>query len=178
MKKTKKQVRKVNKKQESGRSMIEMVGVLAVMGLITAGAFVLISSAMSSQRISRVDDDVSALVQGVRLLYNSNNNFNGLTDDALKVLAFSDVKNPFGGVYHVVTTDLATATQSDARFKIVITGLGEANATALAGRKWSGAAETATCGSYSNNTFTAQSSCSSTAKDVAITYGKDAGIAL
>ena len=177
MKKTKKQVRKVNKKHESGRSMIEMVGVLAVMGLITAGAFVLISSAMSSQRISRVDDDVSALVQGVRLLYNSNNNFNGLTDDALKVLAFSDVKNPFGGVYHVITSDASTATQSEARFKIVITGLGEANATALAARKWSGAAETATCGSYSNNTFTA-GSCSSTAKDVAITYGKDAGIAL
>jgi len=178
MKKTKKQVRKVNKKHESGRSMIEMVGVLAVMGLITAGAFVLISSAMSSQRISRVDDDVSALVQGVRLLYNSNNNFNGLNDDALKVLAFSDVKNPFGGVYHVITSDAATATQSEARFKIVITGLGEANATALKGRKWSGAAEEAKCGSYSNNSFAAQSNCSSTAKDVAITYGKDAGIAL
>ena len=60
-------MKKQNKKHESGRSMIEMVGVLAVMGLITAAAFVLITSAMRSQKLSRADDDISALAAGVRL---------------------------------------------------------------------------------------------------------------
>ena len=191
MKKTKKQFRKVNKKHESGRSMIEMVGVLAVMGLITAGAFVLISSAMSSQRISRVDDEVSALVQGVRLLYNANNNFTGLSDDALQVLAFSTVKNPFGGGYHLRTSDNSDVIQKNARFTIVIDGLGAANAKALAGRVWPSGG-VASCGTFTSDEFTATAAQSATqnspavaagaCKDdsnaVGIVYGKDDGIAL
>ena len=50
------------KKYESGRSMIEMVGVLAVMGLLTAGAFILIQSGMQSQKRSRVVDEINAIV--------------------------------------------------------------------------------------------------------------------
>ena len=37
-------------RQESGRSMIEMVGVLAIMGMLTAGAFVLISLGINRQK--------------------------------------------------------------------------------------------------------------------------------
>ena len=92
-----------NKKQESGRSMIEMVGVLAVMGLITAAAFVLITSAMRSQKLSRVDDDIAALAAGVRLLYNNsadNGGFKGIvtatSDNTLKVLGFDNVKPAYG----------------------------------------------------------------------------------
>ena len=173
--------KKTNKKTESGRSMIEMVGVLAVMGLITAGAFVLISSAMSSQRISRVDDDVSAIVQGVRLLYNANNNFNGLSDDALTVLSFKDVKNPFGGEYHILSTDASTATQNQARFKVVVTGLGSANAKALQARKWpsGGSAKCATSYTAANSTITGEATtCSTSSTVVSIEYGKDDAIAL
>lgn len=90
-----------NKKQESGRSMIEMVGVLAVMGLITAAAFVLITSAMRSQKLSRADDDIAALAAGVRLLYNNSDNFDGLTVEkasanTLKALGFDKVKPAYG----------------------------------------------------------------------------------
>ena len=53
---------KNTKRTQSGRSMIEMVGVLAVMGLITAGAFVLITTGMQSQKRSRIADEVSAIV--------------------------------------------------------------------------------------------------------------------
>ncbi len=108
--KQKKQVRKMTKKHESGRSMIEMVGVLAVMGLITAAAFVLITSAMRSQKLSRADDDISALAAGVRLLYNNTvsdgkTDFSGITTatsaNTLKVLGFDSVKSPYGGAYTV-----------------------------------------------------------------------------
>ncbi len=54
------------RKQESGRSMIEMVGVLAVAGLLTAGAFVLVKSGMASQKRNRAADEISTLAQGVR----------------------------------------------------------------------------------------------------------------
>lgn len=180
MKKQTKQVKKTNKKHESGRSMIEMVGVLAVMGLITAGAFVLISSAMSSQRISRVDDDVSALVQGVRMLYNTNNNFYGLTDDAKKVLGFENVKNPFGGTYTLSTPDLTEdVAAKDAKFTIVIDNLGKTNAGVLQARKWPGGGS-AECGTVStnNNTTTFTGAACDSANAISITYGKDEGITL
>ena len=37
-------------RQESGRSMIEMVGVLAIMGMLTATAFALISLGINRQK--------------------------------------------------------------------------------------------------------------------------------
>jgi len=96
-------MKKQNKKHESGRSMIEMVGVLAVMGLITAAAFVLITSAMRSQKLSRADDDISALAAGVRLLYNNSadaGGFKGIVTatsaNTLKVLGFDKVKPAYG----------------------------------------------------------------------------------
>ena len=106
-------MKKQTKKQQSGRSMIEMVGVLAVMGLITAAAFVLINSALSSQRLSRVDDDVSGIVNGVRLLYNAAPDFTGIDGGSvydqgkatMVLLGFggdTDAKryqNPYGGYY-------------------------------------------------------------------------------
>jgi len=166
----KKQIKKTNrvaKKHESGRSMIEMVGVLAVMGLITAAAFVLITSALSSQKLSRIDDDVSTLVQGVRLLYNPSDNFAGLTDDALGVLGFRDAKNPYGGDYKLATSDVATVcdsttgictvttTAAEAKFTIEIDGLGQKICKTLAGRVWPGGGvvdtTNSTCGDASGN---------------------------
>ena len=105
-------MKKQNKKHESGRSMIEMVGVLAVMGLITAAAFVLITSAMRSQKLSRADDDISALVAGVRLLYNNSANFDGLVNQSantLKALGFENVKSPYGSGGYTITPGTWTA---------------------------------------------------------------------
>ena len=131
MKQTKK-----TKKTESGRSMIEMVGVLAVMGLITAGAFILISSAMSSQKTSRVDDDVSAIVAGTRLLYNSQSTFDGLTSSALDSLGFAG-NNPYGGDYYLAG--------SGTDFNVGIGGLSEAQAKTLLARSWPGGSSLVQC---------------------------------
>lgn len=131
--KQKKQVKKVAKKHESGRSMIEMVGVLAVMGLITAAAFILITSAMRSQKLSRADDDVAALAAGVRLLYNNNTNFEGLTDNALNVLGFDKVTTPYGGNYSL---GVGKENEPDDRFFISMTTDGDTTCQALENRTW------------------------------------------
>ena len=49
--------------QESGRSMIEMLGVLAIMGVITVGAIGMISTAMRTQKLTTVNDQVVAVVR-------------------------------------------------------------------------------------------------------------------
>lgn len=161
--------KKQTKKQESGRSMIEMVGVLAVMGLITAGAFVLITSAMSSQKISRVDDDVSAIVAGARLLYNGQTDFTGLSDNALQVMGFSNVKNPWGGNYGITSSKCSKAATSNVEcFTVTIGGIDSENrCNALMGRNWAGGG---TPGGFDGST-----SCTQNANktyDAKITYGK------
>ena len=168
-------MKKQIKKQESGRSMIEMVGVLAVMGLITAAAFVLINSAMSSQRLSRVDDDVSGIVNGVRLLYNASADFTGVdgktatntTGDegkaTLILLGFggeeSDGKryqNPYGGYYKLANSS------SDRAFTVQVTNLGKKTCTVLAARQ------------YPAGGTVSASSCAgdASANSVTIKYGK------
>ena len=69
---------KKTRKNESGRSMIEIVGVLAVTGLLTAGAFVLITSGMSSQKRRRATDEANTIAQAVRALAADGEDFGNL----------------------------------------------------------------------------------------------------
>ena len=127
----KKQTKKVAKKHESGRSMIEMVGVLAVMGLITAAAFVLITSALRSQKMTRVDDDVSAIAAGVRLVYGNKQDFTSMNSsndsNTLTLIGYNDVKSPYNGKYTVYKVD-------DNHFGIKFTVDGKDTCTTLANR--------------------------------------------
>ena len=55
--------------QESGRSMIEMLGVLAIMGVITVGAIGMISTAMRTQKLTAVNDEVVQMVKKLHEKY-------------------------------------------------------------------------------------------------------------
>ena len=150
--KAKKQTRKVTKKHESGRSMIEMVGVLAVMGLITAAAFVLITSAMRSQKLSRADDDISALAAGIRLLYNNTDSFEGLQSaNVLKVLGFDTVKAPYGGGNYTVAA--AKQTNDNDRFTISFDAGDATTCAGLEGRTWANGGKAKCNGSTLNIWF-------------------------
>ena len=72
----------MKKKYESGRSMVEMVGVLAVMGLITAGAFVLMRSGMATQKRNRAQDEIANIVSTIRTLSAGADDFSNLIDYA------------------------------------------------------------------------------------------------
>jgi len=151
MKKQTKQIKRTNKKHESGRSMIEMVGVLAVMGLITAGAFVLITSAMRSQKLSRADDDISALAAGVRLLYNNSAATTGFAgvgsgteaDNAtLVALGFDNVKPAYGpGSKYIIKEEGCTAASGNTpkkceKFSISFDSGDADTCASLKARKW------------------------------------------
>ena len=91
----------MKKKYESGRSMVEMVGVLAVMGLITAGAFVLMRSGMATQKRNRAVDDVATIVAGMQSV-----NVSMLEKDiagGMKTVADFEwpTNSPLGGNYSV-----------------------------------------------------------------------------
>ena len=62
-------------RQESGRSMIEMLGVLTIMGVLTVGAIGMISTAMRTQKRNAVNDEVIQMTTQVRTLLGEYDDF-------------------------------------------------------------------------------------------------------
>ena len=57
------------KTNESGRSMIEMLGVLAIIGVLSVGGIAGYSKAMNKFKTNKVADNVSMLVANIKTLY-------------------------------------------------------------------------------------------------------------
>lgn len=63
---------------ESGRSMIEMLGVIAIIGVLTVGGIAGYSKAMEKWRINKTANQISYIVARLRNLYQSQYDFHGL----------------------------------------------------------------------------------------------------
>ena len=134
-------------KHESGRSMVEIVGVLAVMGLITAGAFVLVRSGTAAQKRSRAVDEVSVIAENVRGLYADSEGFSELTDNTTDGTTLIDALylntiTPFGQdtVYSVVKNS-----SDNSKFYVKMIGLEQEDCKALAATAWPNSHGQAVC---------------------------------
>ncbi len=79
---------------ESGRSMIEMLGVLAIMGVITVAAITMISTAMRTQKRNTVNDEVVQIVTGVRQLLGEYDDFSHINNATIFGAIGMSPKNP------------------------------------------------------------------------------------
>ncbi|MBO4644674.1 MAG: hypothetical protein J5716_08735, partial [Alphaproteobacteria bacterium] len=68
--------------QESGRSMIEMLGVLAIIGVLSVGGIAGYSQAMSKFKVSKTTDQIQTMVTNIRTLFSSQKNYAGLDTTA------------------------------------------------------------------------------------------------
>lgn len=59
----------MRKDLQNGRSMIEMLGVLSIIGILTVGGFNLISKTVSENRVNKVIDEVSDLARHTRIVF-------------------------------------------------------------------------------------------------------------
>ena len=122
------------KNSESGRSIVEIIGVLAIMGLITAAAFILIRAGMASQRRSIVDDDVAEIVTGVRTLYadydSLPSNFDG--EGTLAALSIDD-NGPYSDSKYGLTRESASV------FVIKLKNLPAKECAVLGTKSWASA---------------------------------------
>lgn len=119
-------------RQESGRSMIEMLGVLAIMGVITVGAITMISTAMRTQKRNTVNDDVIQIVTGVRQLLGEYDDFSHINNETIfGAIGMSD-KNPYGGKYELYV-DPANMRQ----FVVAIDGLSDGDCKYFVTKAWS-----------------------------------------
>ncbi len=108
--------------EQSGRSMIEMLGVLAIIGVLSVGGIAGYSKAMNKFKTNKVADNVAMIVTNIRTLYAQQQNYNGLDnktavqmgvvpDELITNASSGGLQNAFLGA---VTIGAATVTGMDA----------------------------------------------------------------
>lgn len=99
--------------EQSGRSMVEMLGVLAIIGVLSVAGIAGYSKAMAKHKQTKLLEQVSLTVANIRAAYANQPNYVGITnsiaismnliDDNMKVITSSgtvdtnQIKNSYGG---------------------------------------------------------------------------------
>lgn len=66
-------------KTQIGRSMVEMLGVLAIVGVLSIGGIAGYVKASHQLRTNKLKDDISHLIANIRTVYYTQNNYEGLS---------------------------------------------------------------------------------------------------
>lgn len=72
-------MKNIYKNEQSGRSMVEMLGVLAIIGVLSIGGIAGYSKAMTKYKANKALDQISMILMNVRVVYASAPNYTGLT---------------------------------------------------------------------------------------------------
>jgi len=111
------------KNNQSGRSMVEMLGVLAIIGVLSAGGLAGYSKAMFKHKLNSTMDQITMLVTNIRTMYGTQGNYDGLDNGAAVDLGIvpaimgstSTLTNPFKGnvtITRLLADDGATTAPS------------------------------------------------------------------
>lgn len=175
------------KSEQSGRSMVEMLGVLAIIGVLSVGGIAGYSKAMAKFKTSKALDQVSTTVANVRTLYSGQPNYSGLnTEIAIQMGAIgaemlsgqsptsaSTAYNAFNGSVTISATTVSGRTNGG--FELVFSGLSKEACVQMASSDWgsgsgsglvsvqagSAAAGTTASGTLPLNLATAAGGCNS-----------------
>ena len=118
-----------------GRSMIEMLGVLAIVGVLSVGGIAGYSKAMQKFKINKTIDQVSQIVTNIRTLYAQQTTYDGLDEfsvEQMDVLPDGLKTHAFNGSIRIYSI----STLSNKAFQISLTGLLEDECIALATQDW------------------------------------------
>lgn len=135
---------------ESGRSMIEMLGVLAIVGVLSVGGIAGYSKAMAKFKTNKLIDQVNMMSTNIRTMYSSQRTYNGLANglaakvgiapaemyDATTVGTASStfaLSNAFGG--KVVIKSAKTNTDDDS-YVIAMAEIPAASCVTIATTDW------------------------------------------
>ena len=142
---------------ESGRSMVEMLGVLAIVGVLSVGGIAGYSQAMSKFKVTKAMDQVQTIITNMRTLYASSRTYSALnaqTANSVGILTTETYTgsgskgiNPFGGD---IIFGLGTSFGTNRSFTIEYTNLTPEACVKIATADW-GADESSGLGSMSIN---------------------------
>ena len=129
------------KELQSGRSMIEMLGVLAIVGVLSVGGIAGYSKAMTKFKINKTIDQISHTIANIQTLYAQQTTYAGLSaSNAIKMGVTLDemnngttLKNPFNGIYEIENYNNGNP---ELLFKLELNGLPKEACIALATQDW------------------------------------------
>lgn len=133
----------LNRSEQNGRSMVEMLGVLAIIGVLSVGGIAGYSKAMTKFKINKSMDQISMLVANIRTLFSGQRNYSGLSNQ--NAISFGIIPGEMDGGGAVITNAFAgdvtigTATvnkNADAAFTIKYEGLGQEACVTMATSDW------------------------------------------
>lgn len=146
-----------NRAQESGRSMIEMLGVLAIIGVLSVGGISGYSKAMAKYKINQCLDQISNLIINIRSTFANQTDFTGATTANIISLGIAtsdmldatgaNLVNPFNGAITVQPTAAGAAS-----FEISYAGLDTSACQNIALADWGSAASSGLISIKINNT--------------------------
>lgn len=140
-------MRKFMNSEQSGRSMVEMLGVLAIIGVLSVGGISGYSKAMAKFKLSKAMDQMSMLVANIRTTYASMATYSGLTTATARAYGLAsrdmfaaksdDLVNAFGGSVLLGAVDNNGITETG--FAIAYNGLDKEACMSLATADWGSA---------------------------------------
>ena len=136
-------MKNIYKNEQSGRSMVEMLGVLAIIGVLSVGGIAGYSKAMTKFKINKSMDQISMLVANIRTLFSGQRNYSGLSN--ANAISFGIIPGEMDGGGAVITNafagDVTLGTtgvngNADAGFTIKYEGLGQEACVTMATSDW------------------------------------------
>ena len=138
-------MKKFYEAEQSGRSMVEMLGVLAIIGVLSVGGISGYSKAMAKYKINQCLDQISTLIVNIRSLFVNQTDFSDATTANIIALgiptadmlnsAGTAMVNPFNGAIAVAPGD-----NTNTSFKVTYSGFDTNTCQNIALADWGQAA--------------------------------------
>ncbi|HNY25731.1 MAG TPA: hypothetical protein PKJ33_04335 [Alphaproteobacteria bacterium] len=114
-------------REESGRSLIEVLGVLAISGILTAGAIAAYNTIRTRQNRIIATDQLELIAKNTKLLLEVKGDYTGVSVDYLiKAGALKNNKTPIGGSGWTITSSV-----DGKEFNINLVGLSKSDCAYL-----------------------------------------------
>ncbi len=131
--------------EQSGRSMIEMLGVLAIIGVLSVGGIAGYSKAMAKYKQNKLGDQISMLITNIRTLYGNSSDYSGLTTESAISMGAVDKEMQVSGssntIHNVYTGNVTIAavehnSVSNSAFTLTIEKLPKPACTYMMSADW------------------------------------------
>ncbi len=134
---------KIIKNEQTGRSMVEMLGVLAIIGVLSVGGIAGYSKAMTKFKINKSMDQVTTLVTKIRTMYGQQKSYEGLDIEQSVSMGIipsdmvensTSLTNAFAGT--VLLGNVKFNNHDAGAFQLVYNGLGQEACVTMATSDW------------------------------------------
>lgn len=140
---------------EQGRSMIEMLGVLAIVGVLSVGGIAGYSKAMNKFKTNKISDQVQMISTNIRTLFSSQRTYEGLSNGSAvqaglipgemydqasasgTIASNFGLTNAFGGSVYVDSA-AQSSTNDEMAFTITFDGIPQSSCVSIATTDWGG----------------------------------------